>query len=164
MADLRVPRDYKLRAATAADAVAIARHRVEMFRDMGILDAAEEAPLSAASRLHLENALRTGEYRGWVMQRDGEIVAGAGLVIRELLPRPGYPRRSDEAYVLNVYTEPAHRRQGLARRLMQHILTWSADRGFSRVSLHASDDGRRLYEGLGLRATNEMRVELPGAL
>jgi len=28
------------------------------------------------------------------------------------------------------------------------------------VSLHASDDGRKLYEELGFQPTNEMRLEL----
>jgi GNAT superfamily N-acetyltransferase len=61
--------------------------------------------------------------------------------------------------VLNVYCEPPHRRRGLARALMDAILDWCRERSISRVSLHASDEGRPLYEGLGFTATNEMRLE-----
>ena len=34
------------------------------------------------------------------------------------------------------------------------------DEGILRVSLHASDVGRRLYEQLGFQSTNEMRLQL----
>ena len=64
------------------------------------------------------------------------------------------------ALVQNVYTEPAFRRQGLARRLMATAIAWCRDQGLRSVSLHASDIGRPLYEDLGFRQTNEMRLLL----
>jgi GNAT superfamily N-acetyltransferase len=60
--------------------------------------------------------------------------------------------------ILNVYTEPAHRRQGMARPLMQVVLDWCRSNGVGAVILHASPDGRALDESLGFAATNEMRV------
>jgi len=62
--------------------------------------------------------------------------------------------------ILNVYAEPEVRRQGLARRLMLLMIQWLKDQGFSSVALHASDAGRHLYETLGFRPTNEMRLSL----
>jgi predicted GNAT family acetyltransferase len=62
--------------------------------------------------------------------------------------------------IVNVYTEPDHRRRGLARRLMVTMLDWLRQEGYGTVSLHASDYGRALYESLGFRATNEMRLQL----
>jgi ribosomal protein S18 acetylase RimI-like enzyme len=60
--------------------------------------------------------------------------------------------------ILNVYTEPGHRRQGMARALMQIALDWCAANQLDIVILHSSDDGRGLYESLGFEATNEMRL------
>ena len=150
---------YVIRIATTADAAVIAHHRVAMFRDMGMLADADAAALEAAARTYLTQALSGGEYVGWVTEADGHVVAGGGVVIRPLLPRPGRASGGNEVEVLNVYTEPAHRRRGLARRLMQEILAWCHGRGITRVTLHASDDGRPLYESLGFVATNEMRLE-----
>ena len=65
-----------------------------------------------------------------------------------------------EAYVLNVYTEPEHRRSGVARAIMEAILDWSRGQLVARVTLHASNDGRSLYEALGFEPTNEMRINL----
>lgn len=40
---------------------------------------------------------------------------------------------------------------------MRHILDWARQERLDRLVLHASDDGRPLYERLGFAATNEMR-------
>jgi ribosomal protein S18 acetylase RimI-like enzyme len=62
--------------------------------------------------------------------------------------------------ILNVYTEPEYRRQGIARSLMDAALDWCRANGIASVILHASPDGRSLYESLGFQATNEMRIAL----
>jgi predicted N-acetyltransferase YhbS len=61
--------------------------------------------------------------------------------------------------VLNVYVEPEWRR-GVAETLMRVQLDAVAERGIRRVVLHASDDGRPLYERLGFVQTNEMPLGL----
>jgi GNAT superfamily N-acetyltransferase len=158
MARLRSP--YTLRAAGPADAALVAYHRAAMFRDMGQVGPADMAALESASQAYLTPSLARGEYLGWLVEHEGEVVAGGGLVVHELLPRPGYLAGGSEAYVLNVYCEPAHRRRGLARALMKTILDWCRERRIARISLHASDEGRPLYDSLGFAATNEMRLEL----
>jgi len=128
-----------------------------MFRDMGVLPEADVAALVAATRAHLATVLPSGAYRGWLAERDGDVVAGGGLLIQPMWPRPEALAGGEEAYVLNVYTEPAHRRHGLARALMDAMLPWCRARGITRFALHASDAGRPLYESLGFTGTNEMR-------
>lgn len=153
---------YRLRRATAADADVIARHRVAMFRDMRVLDERDAEPLHVASLAYLRNALPSGAYRGWLAEQDGTVVAGGGVIPQAGVPRPENIQGGEEAYLLNVYTDPAHRRRGLARRLMDEMLAWCRERGLARVVLHASDDGLTLYTSLGFEPKkNEMRLVLP---
>ena len=153
------PSDYRIRVATAADAAVIARHRVAMFRDMRALDERDAGALHDAALDYLGRALASGAYRGWVVEHDGTVVAGGAIIVSPGLPRPENLRGDDEAYLLNVYTEPAHRRRGLARRLMEEMLAWCRARGIARVVLHASDDGAALYASLGFTPkTNEMQL------
>jgi ribosomal protein S18 acetylase RimI-like enzyme len=157
---------YRIRRATGADAEVIARHRVAMFRDMGcggLPDERDAAPLEAAARQYLSEALPSGLYCGWLAEDgDGVIVAGGGMIVQRGVPRPENVHGGEEAYLLNVYVEPAHRRFGLARALMDAMLAWARERGLARVVLHASDDGRALYESLGFDpVTTEMRLVLP---
>ena len=154
--------EYRVRIATVDDAEVIAHHRIAMFRDMRVLDERDAEPLRVASLAYLRNALPNGAYRGWVAEHAGRVVAGGGLIPQPGVPRPENVHGGEEAYLLNVYTEPSHRRRGLARRLMDEMLAWCRERGVARVVLHASEDGVPLYRSLGFEPkTNEMGLVLP---
>lgn len=157
---------FHVRPAGLADIDIIAWQRAAMFRDMGTLPPAREAALIRATADYLRGALPRGEYLGWVAQSTPslqEVIGGAGVQLRPLLPRPR-PEDDDielgpEAIVLNVYVDAAWRRRGLGDALMRVVLAALAERNIRRIVLHASADGRRLYERLGFVPTNEMRLE-----
>lgn len=62
-----------------------------------------------------------------------------------------------QAVVCNVYTEHGWRRRGLATALLRALLALAEKRDVPQVFLHASIEGRPLYERLGFVPTNEMR-------
>lgn len=155
--------NYLIRRATPADAAAIAQHRVAMFRDIDptIPDEMATALLNT-SLVAVAATLQDGSYIGWLATTNtGQIIAGVGAHLK-----PQLPRFSDDRsrvitgvvpLVVNVYTEPSWRSQGIARALMTQLMQWATDEGFDRVLLHASDAGRPLYSSLGFTPTNEMR-------
>lgn len=152
--------EYRIRAATPADLAAILGHRRGMFEDMGFRNPAALDAMLATSGPHIAQGLAEGFYRGWLAEdANGRVVAGGGVLIHPWVSHPAFPE-ARRAYILNVYTDPEHRRRGLARRVMQAILEWCRREGFASVALHASDDGRALYETLGFQPTNEMRLNL----
>ncbi len=155
-----MPPRYRLRRAVTADIPVLVRHRIEMFRSMVDLPGRKAAVIAAAFRRLLRRDLPRGGYLAWVAEREGEVVAGAGVVLRPVLPRPWAPRGGVEAHVLNVFTEPEHRRRGLARRLTREVLAWARREKVAVVTLHASDMGRPVYESLGFTQTREMQVLL----
>jgi GNAT superfamily N-acetyltransferase len=140
-----------IRPATVGDLEAIVAQRVAMFRDTGY---SEEvlSHVESVSRDLLGPALEDGSYYSLLAEiEDNGVVGGAGVLI---LPWPGHqPRR---AWIQNVYVLPAFRRRGIARQMMQTLLTWCRAEGLDSVSLHASDEGLSLYIQLGFLPTNEM--------
>lgn len=157
---------FLVREATIVDIPLLASHRAAMFRDMGRLAAERESALIRATADYLRAAVPRGEYLGWVAQSKdspSEPVGGAGVQLRPILPRPGSAgdgiELGPEAIILNVYVEPAWRRRGVGEALMRSVLTALAGGKIRRIVLHASADGRRLYERLGFVPTNEMRLE-----
>ena len=89
---------------------------------------------------------------------DRSIVAGTGLWLMDWPPHMiGSGPRGN---ILNVYTAVEFRRHGLAGELMKAVMQWCRSNGVDVVVLHASPDGRRLYESMGFAGTNEMRIEL----
>src|SRR5262247_2010987 len=149
--------NYRIRYATIEDAPVIARHRAAMFRDMGDLSGDDVAQIENAAFAYIRQMMAERRYLGWLAELQGEIVAGCGLIISQLLPRPGAIEGGAQALIVNVYCEPEHRRRGLARALMAAMLEWCKRERIAKVVLHASRDGRPLYESLGFVQTNEMR-------
>jgi GNAT superfamily N-acetyltransferase len=151
---------YTIRPATVSDIPHIVQQRELMFRDMGI-PAAFEA-MAAAMHQWLRDAIPANTYRGWVaVSVEGHVVAGGGLVV---IPWPPGPISMDArcGFIFNVYTDPSHRQQGLARQLMDTIHAWCRADGLERLVLNASTFGQPLYESMGYVTTNEpmMRIRL----
>lgn len=149
--------DVTLRTATLVDLGTILRHRREMFREMGGPYEERLDEFEAASERYFTAALQNGTYYGLFAAIQGEIAAGGGIVIA---PWPGSPLNFEprRAWILNIYVEPAYRRQGLARTITEALIGWCRLNGFRSVALHASEQGRPVYEKLGFRNTNEMRL------
>ena len=105
--------------------------------------------LDRAFRAWLAETMPSGVYRAWVVEDERqEIVAGGGITTWPWPPGPRY--LSDRlAFAYNVFTEKAHRRRGLARRVMEAIHAWCREAGVSSVALNASRDGMALYLDLG---------------
>jgi GNAT superfamily N-acetyltransferase len=142
---------YHVRRGTLADAAILARHRNDMFRDMGVeLNA---ATLAEEFTAWLQSTMPAGLYHAWVVETDeGEIVGGGGMTVIPWPPGPRYPC-GRIGYVYNVYTEPSHRGRGLARRIMNTIHSFCAATGISSAALNASRLGLPLYESMGYRVT-----------
>ncbi len=131
-----------------------------MFREMGYLDDGLLDDVERAAISYFQTALPDGAYRAWLVEaEDGRVVGGGGLLIAAW---PGFPgeKQSRRAWILNVYTEPEYRRQEIAKGVVATILEWCRKEGFIAVALHASNDGRALYEAFGFGPTNEMRLRL----
>ena len=159
--------NFQIRLATVADLELISWHRARMFQDMGELPPDLFESFRAQSLETLQRMFGRGEYVGWLASPEnepGQIVAGAGLQLREVPPhlQTNPNGKIDivsgrQAIIQNVFTEPEWRRRGLAALLIERIIDWTREQGIDSLVLHASDEGRALYERLGFIATTEMR-------
>lgn len=151
---------YKIRPATLADLELLVRHRRGMFVDMDpklsrrALDEADRAFRAWARR-----GMRTKEYFGFVAEAKGRAVASGCVWLQPIQPRPGWTK-GRQAYLLGMYTEPEWRGWGIARRIVQAASRLARDLGHPRLTLHASEMGRPIYEKLGFERTWEMKRRL----
>jgi GNAT superfamily N-acetyltransferase len=154
---------FLIRAGTLADAETVVAHRRAMFLDMGYPDDHALRGMIERFRPWLLAKMQAGEYLAWfaVIQgdRDQAVAAGLGVWLMDWPPHMLGPGRW-RPNILNVYTRPESRRQGLARKLVEHALAWCRANHLSTVILHASDAGRPLYQSMGFQPTSEMRMLL----
>jgi GNAT superfamily N-acetyltransferase len=153
-----MPTDITVREAAASESGIVLHHRRSMFRDMGEGTAEELDGMVQVAGPWFERALADGSYRHWLAIDGAGRVAGGGGVLLCAWPANPKDACTERAVILNVYTEPEFRRRGIARLIMVTVSDWVKQQGFRGVNLHASVEGRPLYEKLGFTATNEMRL------
>jgi len=144
------------RRATVNDSDLITHHRKAMFADMRN---APEPILEEMARNFepwLRRMISDDKYTGWITSDGEDPIASAGLIILDWAPHFLDPTCSQRGYILNIYVEPEFRRQGLALMLTKECMAEAQRRGIGVVALHASDNGRPVYEKLGFTASNEM--------
>lgn len=146
--------DVTIRLATTDEVASLVELRVAMFEAMGY----EKEVLTQAidsMRKYFEQHLPTGAFRVWVAEYEETPIASIGLVIHSIPPSP-HNIVGKEAYIMNLVTLPEHRHQGIARQLLSHVLDIVRAEGIPKISLHASSDGRRLYEDLGFTILEDL--------
>ena len=96
-----------------------------------------------------------GESSALIEPSKGDPVASIGLVVHSVPPSP-FNRVGREGYIMNLVTLPPWRRRGIARALLSHVIEVLRAEGVPIASLHATSDGRELYEELGFVLNEEL--------
>jgi len=155
-----LPDGFTLRTASTTDLDTLVEHRRAMFQDMGYTDHAALSSMSAKFRPWLLAHMNSDDYLAWLIEAPtGSIAAGAGLWLMDWPPHL-IGKAAHRGNILNVYTHPDFRRRGLARELMQTALDWCKENRVDTIILHASPEGRSLYQSMGFTPTNEMRLRV----
>jgi GNAT superfamily N-acetyltransferase len=141
------------------DVDALVELRVDLLRKLGKLEDGSQTPaFVAATRQYLLAAIARGDFTAWLAEENGEVIATSGVVLFERPPAPGN-LAGREAYLLTMFTLPSWRGKGLGTALMREILDAARRDGIGRLWLHATGDGRPIYEQAGF-APNAAYMEL----
>jgi len=137
-----------VRRAVPADAAEVTRLRRLMFTSMGLdCDATDWEPACIA---FFEQHFGSPDVVAMVVDApDGIGLAASGVVeLSREIPSPRAPRGTN-AYISTISTDPRWRRQGMAAAIMTALVAVARDAGIDNVDLHATAEGRPLYERLG---------------
>jgi GNAT superfamily N-acetyltransferase len=152
----------KVRLAALKDIETLVIHRRGMWFDMGYKNKAELDAADKVYRRWAKPRLKTGELVGFIVEADGQTAGSGCLWLQPVQPRPGRPgfKGGGQPYLLSMYTEHVYRGKGVATRIVKESIRWAKAKGFPRMTLHASEMGRSVYEKLGFKQTWEMKLDL----
>lgn len=95
---------------------------------------------------------------------DGEKIASAAYLHKIEMPASPLVLSGFYGEVLNVYTRPEYRGNGLCTKLIQKILEYAREKGLARVDLSATREGYPIYKKIGFKEREtrytEMRYEI----
>lgn len=153
--------DYVI--ATVNDIDTLTTSRIEVLRAANLLDEnADMTEVEEESRNYYKKALADGSHMA-VLVKDGDNIIGAGgISYYEVMPTYHNPS-GKKAYIMNMYTKPEYRRQGIAYKTLDILVKDARSRGITQISLEATEMGRLLYEKYGFsQMTSEMELSYEG--
>ncbi|MEE0420324.1 MAG: GNAT family N-acetyltransferase [Lachnospiraceae bacterium] len=141
--------NYTYKRAAAPDIGLLTNTRIEVLRAANQLSGAVDMSLvEQQSREYYQEALASGNHVGYLVF-DGDLFIGAGGVsFFRVMPTFHNPT-GWKAYIMNMYTNPAYRRRGIAYHMLELLVQEAGKRKVSFISLEATQMGRPLYERYG---------------
>lgn len=148
-------------------------YRVATLDDLDLLTASCVKVLRAANKLddsvdmteikkesynYYKKALADGTHFAILVMDDGNFIGAGGVSFYNVMPTFHNPS-GKKAYIMNMYTDPNYRRQGIAYKTLDMLFDVSKERGICQISLEATEMGRPLYEKYGfVKMESEMEL------
>ncbi|HEY7980689.1 MAG TPA: GNAT family N-acetyltransferase [Candidatus Eremiobacteraceae bacterium] len=96
----------------------------------------------------------------WYLAKAGEQSVGSACAYVDDSWASTLLEHPQNGWIIGVYVVPEYRRRGIARALTDAALGWLRSTECVEAKLHASPYGRGIYETLGFKLTNEMKLLL----
>ena len=133
--------------------------RIEVLRAANKLDASVDmSKVEHESRLYYQKALSEGSHVAVLVYDGGRFVGAGGVSFYTVMPTFHNPS-GRKAYIMNMYTKPEYRRNGIAFHTLDMLIEAAREKGITHITLEATDMGRALYEKYGfIKMNDEMQL------
>jgi len=125
------------------------------------VDETEKEKLRTSLQNYFDRHIKNDELIGIVCEYDKRIISVAYLIIGEWPPNRTFIN-GKIGTLLNVYTYPEYRKNGIATNIIKRIIEEAKKQNVSIISLLATEDGEKVYKKLGFfeTADKSMRLKL----
>ena len=140
-----------VKADAKADIEELMSIRLEMLRIVNGMSDTEcfDETLISCLREYFLNGNQTT-----VLAKDeGRVIGCASISYITVMPTYDHPT-GKRAHLMNVYTNIAYRRQGIAGKMIRLLIDEAKKLGCTEISLDATKEGKPLYENLGFTAND----------
>jgi len=124
--------------------------RIEFIKDIHpeidhqLLDKIQKTTLN-----YFNDLLNNNSYIGFIgINKNGEVICTAGLIIYYLPPLNNENYRKI-GHVLNFYTKPAYRKNGIGLKLMNYLKDTAKSEKINRLVLNSTKMGFSIYKKAG---------------
>lgn len=146
--------------ATLDDLETLTETRVQVLRAANKLSQdVDMSEVKKKSCEYYQAALRDDTHVAYLVFDKDEFAGAGGVSFFKVMPTFHNPS-GEKAYIMNMYTKPEYRRQGIAFQTLDLLVAEAKKKGITVISLEATDMGRPLYEKYGFVKMND-EMELP---
>lgn len=143
------------RKASIADLDVLTKTRIEVLRAANKLSAdVDMSEVERQSREYYQDALKNDTHVAYLIFDEDTFVGAGGISYFQVMPTYHNPT-GKKAYIMNMYTNPHYRRQGIALKTLELLVADAKEKEVTAISLEATDMGRPLYEKYGFVKMND---------
>jgi GNAT superfamily N-acetyltransferase len=150
---------YEYKRATIEDIDELVTTRIIVLRAANKLsDDVDMSVVEKESCAYYKRALESGEHIAYLVYDNETFIGTGGVSFYQVMPTYHNPT-GKKAYIMNMYTVPEYRRQGIAVHTLDLLVKDAREQGVSQIALEATDMGRPLYEKYGfVKMEDEMEL------
>lgn len=150
---------YEYKKADIEDIDELVKTRIIVLRAANKLsDDIDMLKVEQESYAYYKRALGSGEHFAYLVYDNGTFIGAGGVSFYQVMPTYHNPT-GKKAYIMNMYTAPEYRRQGIAFHILDLLVKDAKEQGVLQIGLEATDMGRPLYEKYGfVKMEEEMEL------
>ncbi len=140
---------YEYKKATIKDIDELVKTRIVVLRAANKLS--EDTDMQAVENTsydYYKKTLSCNEHIAYLIYDEGKVIGAGGVSFYEVMPTYHNPS-GRKAYIMNMYTSPEYRRQGIALHTLDLLVKEAKAQGVTQILLEATEAGRPLYEKYG---------------
>ena len=137
--------DIKYRKLTEKELEIFIEMRINQLREEG---AKEDFDLKPALKNYYNRHISDGTFISWLATENDVIIGTSGISIVEKPPYFGCPS-GKVGLLSSMYTNPDYRRMGIAKELLNRIVSEARQQGCGTILITASDMGVKIYTAYG---------------
>ena len=143
--------------ATIDDLEILTETRITVLRAANKLsDDVDMSVVKEESHHYYQDALTNDTHVAYLVFDGDDFVSAGGISFFKVMPTFHNPT-GQKAYIMNMYTKPEYRRNGIAFKTLDLLVGEAKQKGITAISLEATDMGRPLYEKYGfVKMSDEM--------
>lgn len=135
--------------ATLDDLEILTETRITVLRAANQLsDEVDMTEVREQSYEYYQEALNNDTHIAYLVFDEDEFVGAGGVSFFRVMPTFHNPS-GEKAYIMNMYTKPEYRRQGIAMKTLDLLVSEARKKGVHAISLEATNAGCPLYEKYG---------------
>ncbi len=123
------------------------------------VDETEKDKLKNSLRNYFERHIKNNDFIGIICEYNKEVISAAYLIIGEWPANRNFIN-GKIATLLNVYTYPEYRKNGIGTNIIKKIIEAAKEQNVSIINLLATEDGESVYKKAGFTETEDKSMRL----
>ena len=147
--------------ANPEDDFVVARHFYQMWLDLDFQESDIDCSWQKETIKYIERARQDLEYKAFIAEIEGKVIGSVSCqLFAGLYPLIFNKKLRRYGYIWGVYVEKSYRNRGIGKKLTTKAIDYLKSIDCTRVVLHASPQGKPVYESLNFIASNQMHLEI----